>query len=147
MGRGTGRPPERPEWALADLRALLIIVDLGLEMQADADAVLHACAAPGEPASVLARAGGRVAGEYHRLWAWSLDYAPHADPDSLERRVSALLRYHYELLHVALRIAFPKYRRPDRLERQTRAVTGLGAPAAELRSVRDELDMWIHAAS
>ncbi|MFL6142466.1 MAG: hypothetical protein ACJ72N_11450 [Labedaea sp.] len=144
MGRGTGRSPE---WALADLRALLIIVDLGVGMQVDADSVLHACAAPEEPAPVLARAGGRVAGEYHRLWAWSLDYAPYADVDSLERRVSTLLRYHYEVLHVALRIAFPKYRRTARLELQRQAVTGLGAPAAELRSVREELDLWIHAAS
>lgn len=137
--RSSGESPEQVE---SDLRALLVLVERGIALQDSADAVLFACAAPGEPAGTVAREGGRIAGEYQRLWRWSLDFAPHADPESLERRVSQLLMYHCHLLHVAVRFAFPRYR-TARTERQRRAVTALGSPAGELRQVRDELTMWI----
>ncbi|HEV2778880.1 MAG TPA: hypothetical protein VGX25_05710 [Actinophytocola sp.] len=127
---------------LADLRALLAIVDRAIGLQERAVAVIRACAAPGEPPTSVAREGGVVAGEYHRLWGWSLDFAPDAGTESLERRVSQLLMHHCQLLHVSIRLAFPKYR-SERLERLRRSVLDLGPLAAELRSVRDELELWI----
>jgi hypothetical protein len=141
---GQHPPADRPERVVADLLALLAIADQAIDLQERAEAVLHPCAAPGEPLPIVAREGGQIAGEYHRLWGWSLDFAPHADPGSLERRLSELVMQHCQLLHVAVRLAFPKYRTP-RTEQQRRAVDDLGPSAAELRSVRDELDLWITA--
>jgi hypothetical protein len=144
MARQARRPVARdPERARADLVALLAIADRGIELQSDAVAVLVACAVPGEPDGFAAREGGRVAGEYHRLWAWSLDFAPLADPNSLERRLSQLLMHHCQVLHYAIRFAFPKFRTP-RIERQRRGVVDLGPPAVQLRSLRDELAMWLN---
>lgn len=111
-------------------------------MRARAVEVLQLCAAPGEPPSTVAREGGYIAGEYHRLWGWSLDFAPDAGPQSLERRVSVLLMQHCHLLHLAVRLAFPKYR-TARLEQRRRMLVDLGPIATELLTAREELDMWI----
>ncbi|HEU5473486.1 MAG TPA: hypothetical protein VFV67_22810 [Actinophytocola sp.] len=143
MGRHPHRPAaDHPEQARGDLLALLAIADRGIALQDEAVAALRACAVPGEPDGAAARAGGRVANEYHRLWAASLDFAPHADPESLERRLSQLLLHHCQVLHHAIRFAFPKYR-SARLERQRRSVVDLGPPAEALCAVRDELAMWL----
>jgi hypothetical protein len=132
----------RPGQALNDLSALLIIADQGVELQDEAAAVIRACAGPDEPAVSVARRGGRVAGAYHRLWAWSLDFAPRADADSLERRLSQLLLQHCHLVHVSVRLAFPKCRYADHETRRHRAVD-LEPAAAELRAIRDELQLWL----
>ncbi|HET9139021.1 hypothetical protein [Actinophytocola sp.] len=143
MARRVRRPvAENPDRARADLVALLAVADRGIALQDDAVAVLRACAAPGEPDGSVAREGGRVAGEYHRLWAFALDFARHADPDSLERRVSQLLLHHCQVLHHAIRFAFPKFR-TERLEQARQSVVDLGPPAEEMRSLRDELAMWL----
>jgi len=135
---------ERPERVLADLLALLAIADQAIVLLERAEAVLLACAAPEEPPHAVAREGGRLAGEYHRLWVWSLDFAPHAGPGSLERRLSDLVMQHYRLLQATVRRAFPQ--RPLRIATPTaNAAEDLGRWAGELRSVRDELDLWITA--
>lgn len=127
---------------LVDLHALRGIADRAVELQTQALAVLQACSAEEEPHAAVARTAGEIAGEYHRLWAWSLDFATQADSESLERRLSQLLMQHCQLLHFAIRFAFPKCR-SIRTEQQRRAATGLGTGANELKSVRNELDMWI----
>jgi hypothetical protein len=137
-------PDERPERVLADLLALLAIADQAIALQERAEAVLHACAGPDEPSVMVAREGGRLAGEYHRLWGWSLDFAPQAGEGSLERKLSELIMQHCHRLHIAVRLAFPTYRFPV-TERRRLPAGDLAAPAAELRSVRDELDLWITA--
>lgn len=135
---------DRPERVLADLLALLAIADQALLLEERAEAVLQACAAPEEPSHLVAREGGRVAGEYHRLWGWSLDFAPSAGAGSLERRLSDLVMQHHRLLQVAVRLAFPQH--PRRTTAQPACVTeDLTRWAGELRSVRDELDLWITA--
>jgi hypothetical protein len=134
------RTPQRDGGAA--LRSLLMIVDRAVALQDRADAVLFACAVDGEPGARVAREGGVVAGEYQRLWGWSRDLAPDADPGSLEGRASALLMAHCNTVHVAIRFAFPR-QRTERSEEQRRAVTRLGPIAEELRAVREELRMWI----
>jgi hypothetical protein len=135
-----GPTPQRDDRAA--LRSLLAIVDRAVDLQDRGDAVLFACAVDGEPATRVAREGGVVAGEYQRLWEWSREVAPDADPGSLEGRASALLMAHCTTLHVAIRFAFPRYR-TERTEEQRRAVTRLGPIAGELRAVREELRMWL----
>ena len=135
---------DRPERVLADLLALLAIADQALILQERAEAVLQACAEPGEPSHFVAREGSRIAGEYQRLWGWSLDFAPCAGDGSLERRLSDLVLLHFQLLHVAVRLAFPRQSTPGAF-RSRRAVEDLAPWVSELRSVRDELDLWITA--
>jgi hypothetical protein len=126
----------------AALRALLTIADRAVDLQDRADAVLFACAAPGEPSGRVAREAGVVANEYHRLAEWARSVTPDADPDSLEGRVRVLLSAHCEQVHWAVRFAFPRYR-TERSEQQRRAVRRLGRIADELREARDELRMWV----
>jgi hypothetical protein len=135
---------DRPERVLADLLGLLAIADQAIVLRERAEAVLQACASPGEPSHFVAREGGRVAGEYHRLWGWSLDFAPYAGEGSLERRLSELVMQHHRLLHVAVRLAFPRQPGPGTV-RPSGVVEDLGQWSTELRSVRDELDLWITA--
>ncbi len=135
---------DRPERVLADLLALLAIADQAIVLQERAEAVLQACAEPGEPSHFVAREGSRVAGEYQRLWCWSLDFAPSAGAGSLERRLSDLVLLHFQLLQVAVRLAFPRQAAPGAY-RSLRAVEDLTPWVAELRSVRDELNLWITA--
>jgi len=137
-------PADRPERVLADLLALLAIADQAIVLQERAEAVLQACAAPGEPSHFVAREGGRIAGEYHRLWGWSLDFAPSAGKGSLERRLSDLVLLHYQLLHIAVRLAFPRQPVSGGVARP-RVVDDLKPWVTELRSVRDELNLWITA--
>jgi hypothetical protein len=135
-----GRTPQHDDGAA--LRTLLAIVDRAIALQDRADAVLFGCAVDGEPSTRVAREGGAVAGEYQRLWEWSHETAPDADPRSLEGRISALLMAHCQAVHLAIRFAFPRYR-TERSEEQRQKVTRLGGIAPELRSLREELRMWI----
>jgi hypothetical protein len=124
------------------LRSLLAIVERAVDLQDRADAVLFACAAEDEPGARIAREAGAVAGEYNRLREWARETAPDADPGSVEGRAVALLMAHCQSVHVAVRFAFPRFR-TERTEEQRRAVTRLGAVAARLREVREELRMWV----
>jgi hypothetical protein len=136
--------PDRPERVLADLLALLAIADQAILLQERAEAVLQACADPDELSPLVAREGSRVAGEYQRLWNWSLDFAPSAGKGSLERRLSDLVLLHFQMLHVAVRLAFPRQATPGAF-RSVRAVEDLAPWVVELRSVRDQLNLWITA--
>lgn len=135
-----GRTPHRDEDAA--LRSMLVIVERAVELQDRADSALFACATGDDPPTGAAREGGVVAGEYHRLWEFARDAAPGAGPESLEGRVTALLFAHCQVVHTAVRFAFPQYR-TERSERQRRSVQRLGAIAEQLRSAADELRLWI----
>lgn len=135
---------DRPERILADLLALLAIADQAIVLQERAEAVLEVCAEPGEPSSSVVREGRRLAEEYQRLWGWSLDFAPSAGVGSVERRLSDLVLLHFQMLHVAVRFAYPRQATPGAF-RSLRAVEDLTPWVAELHSVRDELNLWITA--
>jgi hypothetical protein len=122
------QPADRPERVLADLLGLLAIADQALLLEGRAEALLQDCAA--EPAPD----GGRLAGEYRRLWRWSLDFAPYAGEGSLERQLSDVVLGHHRLLRAAARIPVPPHPAIGELRRK----------AVALRSVRDELDLWIN---
>ncbi|HEV7651963.1 MAG TPA: hypothetical protein VGP26_27725 [Actinophytocola sp.] len=118
------------------LLALLAIVDRGCALQPRAEAVLHDCATIALPGPEVAREGGYVAGEYHRLHGWAAD-ADRAGPiDALYKHVALLMMQHCMLVHYAVRLAFPKTaHRPARCP----IAPELGDPARRLRASRDEL--------
>ncbi|MGH3588386.1 MAG: hypothetical protein ACRDQ0_18940, partial [Pseudonocardia sp.] len=85
-------PPsaERPERVVADLLGLLAIADQAIVLRERAEDVLHTRGAPRMASRLVAR-------EYHRLWVWSLTFAPHASEASLERRLSDHVLMHHLL--------------------------------------------------
>ncbi|TQM02093.1 hypothetical protein [Pseudonocardia kunmingensis] len=126
------QPADRPERVLADLLGLLAVADQALLLEGCAEAVLQDSGeqGTGEPAPD----GVRIAGEYRRLWRWSLDFAPYAGEGSLERQVSDVVLGHHRLLRATARVPVPCHPAIGELRRKT----------AALRSVRDELDLWIN---
>ena len=127
----------RPERVLADLLGLLAIADDVIAMQAQSEAVLCPC---GSGEARTRKAEG-LAEEYYELWSRSLSFAPHAGPGSLERMLSALVERHYQLLQVTLRLGLPASQTP----RSKQRLAELRSVAAELRPLRDELNLWILA--
>lgn len=118
------------------LLALLAIVDRGCALQHRADAVLRDCASIARPGPGVAREGGYVAGEYHRLHGWAADADRASALDAPYKHVALLLMQHCMLVHHAVRLAFPKtMHRPARCP----IAPGLGDPGRQLRASRDEL--------
>lgn len=139
-------PPVALDRDLARLITLQAVVDRGCELQRRAESFLLACSLPGEPGPAVAREGGAIAREYHRLHDWSLAVEGRCpDPDSVDQRVSELLMYHCVLVHDAVRLAFPRFRTP-RAEQRRRALADLGDPARRLRAARIELAAAVAAA-
>ena len=124
------------------LRSLLAIVTRAVQLQAEAEDVLAACAQPGETPTIVARHGQRVAADYGRLHGWAMDLCGGDAAGSLPRRITELLHYHAELIDVALKLAFPRYY-SEKLERRRLALTGLGPPALVLRDSEAALRLWI----
>lgn len=123
---------------LARLGALLEVVVQAVALQERADAVISDCAQPGEPSWEVARSGRAVAAQYGRLCGWAADLAWQTDRPPPPQRIVEVLRYHLGMLDCALKLAFPRYR-TDRLESRRLALTGLGAPARELRDLETAL--------
>jgi hypothetical protein len=128
----------RPERVLVDLLGLLAIADHVIALQAQSEAVLCPCGSSGE---ALTRKAEGLAEEYYELWSRSLSFAPHAGPGSLERMLSALVERHYQLLQVTLRLGLPASQTP----RSEQRLAELRSVAAQLRPLRDELNLWILA--
>jgi hypothetical protein len=123
----------------AELRllGLLAVADRGCELQERSEAVLRGCATAEPPGPALAREGGYLAGEYHRLYGWAADADHLPDGDALRERLALLLMQHCQLLHYALRLAFPKTAHRAAVRRAISPA--LGDPAARLRATRAEL--------
>ena len=119
---------------LVRLSALLEVVVQAVALQDRAEAVIASCAQPGETSWEVARSGRAVAAQYGRLSGWAADLVWQTDRPPPPQRVVELLRYHLGMLDCALKLAFPRYR-TDRLESRRLAMTGLGAPARELRDL------------
>lgn len=140
--RAVARRPAAPAALDRDLDRLITlqaVVDRGCALQRRAESFLLACSLPDEPGPAVAREGGAIAGEFHRLHAWSVDVAGRSsDPESVDQRVSALLMYHCVVVHEAVRLAFPRFRTP-RVEQRRRELADLGDPARRLRAARVEL--------
>jgi hypothetical protein len=120
-----------------ELLGLLAIVERGCELQDRAEALLYHCSTTEHPRPSVAREGGYLAGEYHRLYGWAADAERSAGVDALHRQVAVLLMQHCMIVHYAIRLAFPKsaHRRPG----PSPIAPVLGDPARRLRASRDEL--------
>ena len=127
---------------LVRLESLLEVVAHAVELQAEAEEVLWRCSRPGDTPGSVARQGQRVAADYVRLLGWAMDLCAADAAGSLPHRIIQLLRYHTEIIDIALKLAFPRYRSP-RLERRRRALTALGPPAQILRDAEAALRLWI----
>jgi hypothetical protein len=131
-------PDGSPDAAQLRVLGLLAIADLGCELQDRAEAVLRGCACTSRPDISLAREGGYVAGEYHRLSAWAADAERDAGIEALRRRITLLLSQHCMFVHHAVRLAFPRGATPPRDYRRHIA-PDLGDAGRRLRASRDEL--------
>jgi hypothetical protein len=132
------RPPKATVWET--LVTFSGIADRAVELQFDADAVICACAQPGETPTSVAKEAYRVASEYNRLVSWTLDSPAAGSTENLRSELITLLQYHLIMVHHAVRFAFPKYR-TEKSEQLRLGMTGLGAMAAELRATREHIDM------
>jgi len=115
------------------------IVDRAVELQLDADAVIFACAQPGETPPSVAKEAYRVASAYNRLVSWTLDSPELGSTRDLRAELITLLQYHLIMVHYAVRFAFPKSR-TAKSEQRRLEMTGLGARAAELRAAREHIE-------
>lgn len=148
-GHRRPRPTDLADDAELRLIALLAIAERGCELQDRAEAVLLACATVEHPDFAVAREGGYVAGEYHRLHGWAAGAERSGDGaggnadissgpvEAQHRRVALLMMQHCMLVHHAVRLAFPKSgrRRPGPCP----IAPELGDPARRLRASRAEL--------
>ncbi|MEJ3653764.1 hypothetical protein WEH80_12340 [Actinomycetes bacterium KLBMP 9759] len=116
-----------------DLITLDTIAQQACELQVDAEAVLTACGACREPDARLAREGGRVAGEFHRLHAWLLDLDVEPTLRASKDELAAAIMHHCQVVHVSIRLAFPTYRINPAGHRRT--VLTLGDRGTHLRSL------------
>jgi len=120
------------------VQVLAEVLDRAVELQPEAEAVIRACARPGETPTRLARDGGWVVGQYFLLHKQVEQLPVDRSLAQLHRRARELLAYHLELLGVCLNLAFPQYRDP-KLEARRLSLDGLGPPAVQLRKLREEL--------
>lgn len=146
-GHRRPRPSEVAEDVELRLIALFAIAERGCELQDRAEAVLRACATVEHPAPEVAREGGYIAGEYHRLHCWAVDAERSGGGctdsgstdtvDGLHRLVALLMMQHCMLVHHAVRLAFPKSgrHRPGPCP----IAPELGDSARRLRASRAEL--------
>lgn len=131
-----GRPIARPT-RQAQVQSLVECLDPAVAALPLADRVVAAC---GEPAPVPlrhAREGARLQVLLHRLLRQveELDLDPNLD--GARESARSLLLYHLWMVREALALAVnrPLAIRPERAGR----INGLGAPADELRALRDQL--------
>lgn len=104
--------------------------------QRQSDLVIAACGDPGPVPVSVARDGGRQAVLCHRLGRRLRDLALCGDLAEARERASRLLDYHHWMVQQALNLAFTSH--PDaRTEAARLHLNGLGAPADELRELRD----------
>jgi hypothetical protein len=115
------------------------VAERAVDLQMDADAVIHACAQPGETAPAVAREAFRLASEYNRLVGWILDSAELDELSTLRAGLVSQLRYHLIMVHNSVRLAFPKGRMVNAEQHRLR-MTGLGAQAAALRATHDHIN-------
>jgi hypothetical protein len=128
----------------AQLAALLKLVERAVDRQDAADAVVARCGGLGAVPGEVGAEGNRVLVDYVRLHRQlvGLPAGPHVEP--LLGRALTLVHYHRWILHEALHLAFatgPNARR----EQVRRRLHGLGAPAGQLRRLRDEITRELEA--
>jgi hypothetical protein len=142
-GRGTPVAANAAAERRIRLAGLVDVVTRAVALQAAAEDVIAACAAPGDTPAAVARRGGRIAAEYYRLHGWAADLARGGAPDSLPARAVELIHYHATMLDMYLKLAFPRISTPV-LEHRRCEFDGFGEPARVLRETRVLLVLWLN---
>jgi hypothetical protein len=109
----------------------------GVSLQAEAEAVIRAVH-EGRPLGEVARAGGPLVRSFLALEE-QLPQSADLEVTNYVTRLRAILRYDAELLHQSMELLSMMALGSPRLEEQRRKLNGLGAPAAELRRLEDDL--------
>jgi hypothetical protein len=120
-----------------ELELLHRIAGEGVSLQAEAEVVIRAVHQR-RPLGEVAKSGGPLVRSFLAL---EEQLPQSADPEVKEYviRLRAILRYDAELLHQSMELLSMVALGSARLEEQLRRLDGLGAPAAELRRLEDDL--------
>lgn len=129
--------PPQPSRA-DDLAAILPLLDRAAFLQPEAEQVIQECAAPGHVAEDLAGRGNAVVVGYWRLRRDLLPVQLSSATLPMKDEIRRLLLYHEWSVHEAVDCACS----PQQTARMAAAraqMRGLGAPAARLRELRQDL--------
>ncbi len=120
-----------------ELELLHRIAEEGVSLQDRADVVIRAVH-DGRPLWEVAGKGGPLVTS---LLALEEQLPRSSDPEVTKyvTRIRAILRYDAELVHQSIGLLAMKALGSPRLEEQRQKLEGLGAPAAELRQLEDQL--------
>jgi hypothetical protein len=133
-GRVGPAPPPCPE----QLLALAEVLDEIAAAQPLSDRVIAACGDPGPVPVSVAREGGRQTVICHRLGRRLRELALYGELAEARERATRLLDYQHWMVQQSLNLAFTAT--PDaRTEAARLHLNGLGAPADELRALRDRV--------
>ena len=119
------------------LQDVLRLLDEAASAQPLADKIIAACGEPSEVAPEFFRAGGRLQVLFYRLRERLDELYLDADLEELRQRGRRLLLYHQWMLREALTVACSTRVRDPSNSRLR--INGLGAPADELRELRDNI--------
>jgi hypothetical protein len=121
----------------AELELLHRIAGEGVSLQARAEVVIRAVH-DGRPLWEVAGQGGALVTS---LLALEEQLPQSSDPEvtMYVTRIRAILRYDAELVHQSIGLLAMMALGSPRLEEQRQKLEGLGAPAAELRQLQDQL--------
>jgi hypothetical protein len=133
-----GVPTGLPE---ASLREALDVAERAVDLQAEANRLLRACANDDPKTGRLARDIGEIAAQYYELWRRS---ESPTIPGEIRRPLHMLLHYHYQILREALALVLaPPTQRIDAVRHKL--AEGLGDPALDLGLLRNRLRSTVAA--
>jgi hypothetical protein len=123
------------------LREALDIAERAVDLQAEANRLLRACASDDPKTGQLARDVGEIAARYYELWRRS---ESSAIPGEVGRPLYMLLHYHYQILREALALVLAQpTQRIDAVRHKL--AEGLGDPALDLGLLRNRLRSTVTA--
>lgn len=120
------------------LLALVSPLDEAVDAQPAADRAVAACGEPGPVPASAAQDAGQQNTVYHRLMIRLRGLRVDNNLLVLQERASRLLTYQEWMLHQAVNLA-TSLQTDARVEAARLRLNGLGAPAADLRELRDEV--------
>ncbi|MFJ7244366.1 hypothetical protein ACIQWA_06915 [Kitasatospora sp. NPDC098652] len=131
------RPVALPPWE-EQVRALAEILQAAAAAQPAAEQVIAACGASGEVSGEVGQIGGRQLNIYQRLGTRLAELRVGDELAPLREHAMRLVAYHRWMLHEAMKLAFTPHH-DVRAEAMRLRLTGLGAPANDLRALRGEV--------
>lgn len=131
------KPPPQPS-RTDELAALLPLLDRAAFLQPEADQVIRECAVPGKLSDDLAVRGKAVVVGYWRLRHNLLPVEVSSADQPLKDEIGRLLLYHEWCVQDAVDSAYSPQQTAKMAAARAQMV-GLGAPAARLRELRQDL--------